>query len=406
MEVIHYLSAQVSKRVFYHESYGIACCADAIRNYDDFDLQPIITAGVCHADVPLSARRFYTATEPFSLTALLADFWSINIQAPFHGMGDICGSPDKLVIDKRLEGGLQPSFFQWLNKAGVSFEFSESRNKKFNAKTRFLQDRPWYFGHRNFEEFKSTETSDEPYPLTFEIINREFSPKYHHLGIEDCPPAKRDILSKQYPIEHGRTPFSALPGNNDFFPELDDLKMPQNSAYVAHTATWHHSDPKREDFGFISINDEQGDEGEDDYFNIDNDEDELDDEDVQKTASLTKDWRDLYNEQDTLLDQVMHDPISGRPLNRWIVTFDDKPDGWWGEGYVIHTSNPAFVCSWGRATLLEGEAMGASIKIGEDRCIAVCFSHSLAGINLYAEENFHNLMHQAVAVVCEYLIQD
>ena len=57
------------------------------------------------------------------------------------------------------------------------------------------------------------------------------------------------------------------------------------------------------------------------------DDDDIDDDSKDAKDGSEKDrvgdlllhWRQRFNEQETLFDQTMVDPRTGRPLNRWLV---------------------------------------------------------------------------------------
>lgn len=393
MEIIHYLTAQVCKKVFTTDDYGIAICADSIRNFKHYNLEPLGVVGVCHSDIPMKLKKYYEPGQRLSVSGLLAEFWSVDIKAPFIGMGDIKGVPDILVIDKRMKGGLEPGFFDWLQRLGVTHQFSDSGDRKFTAKARFVQERPWYFGYGNFDQYKTSDQSlKERYPLTLDIINSEFKPHNWFFDTHNYPPQKREIIIAQYPESHSRQKFDTPPIDGDFVFLGDELRLSNINDIDARTLTWYHSEPENEHFGFLRINDNE---------NIEYNYEDDDDDEVEST-DLTLHWREVYNEEQSLLNQVMNDPLSGRPLNRWLVTYESV-DGWWGEGYVVHTAKPSFVCSWGWVTPLEGQSMAAAINFGKDRCVAVCFSHSLSDDSLYEDDQYPHLMNQAVAAVVEYL---
>lgn len=406
MEVIHSLTAQICKRVFSSPKYGIACCPDPIKNYEEFGLEPIVVVGVCHSQLPMNFRQYYFPKHDISLTALLENFWSRSFKAPFVGMGDIVGVPDKLIIAKRLEPGLKPKFFEWLNRVGVAFEFSNTKDRQFTAKTRYVQENPCYFGFEDFEQYRTNDESFvEDYPLTLETLNTEFNRPYWYFDISQYPPQKREILCAQYPENHTRKKFAGRAPVIDFSPALCNLKLPTNNDIETNKLHWHYAEPEKKRFGFLRL--ESLEQHNYDYL----DDDDIDDDSTEAEDGPEKDrlddlslhWRRRFNEQETLLEQTMEDPLSGRPLNRWLVTLDSV-EGWWGEGYVVHTGIPAFVCSWGWVTPMEAQAMAASISINAKESLAVCFTHSLSEDSLYEDDQYPSLMHQAVTAVYEYLL--
>lgn len=410
MEVIHSLTAQVCKRVFSSSKYGIARCPDPIKNYVEHGLGPILTVGICHSQLPMNFQQFYPPTEDISLTALLEKFWCKSYKAPFVGMGDIVGVPDKLIIDKRLEPGLKPEFFEWLNRVGVVFEFSNTKDRQFTAKARFVQEYPHFYGSEDFEQYRTNdELLKEEYPLTLDTLNTECNLSFWHFGIEQYPPHKREILCSQYPENHNRENFSGCAPVIDFNPALCNLKLSTNNDLETASLYWNYSEPKNEEFGYLTtrlLNNDYYDDFDDDDLDDDYIDDSTNDDyesEKDRVDDLSLHWRQRFNESETLLDQTMVDPLAGRPLNRWLVTFDSI-DGWWGEGYVVHTGIPSFVCSWGWVTPLEAGAMAASISINAKESLAVCFNHPLSDDSLYEDDQYPSLMHQAVTAVYQYLV--
>jgi len=399
-EVVHYLTAQVCKRVFYNSNYGIMICKDAIKNFNDYDLEPLVVLGVCHSQLPMTMKQYHKQGQELSISAFLSEFWSADIRAPFIGMGNIKGTPDRLVIDKRLKEGLKKEFFDWLISVDVQYEFSNSSDRQFTAKARFVQERPWSYRHGDFKAFKSSDSKmQEKYPLTIDILNSEDFRTHLFLGIHEYPPHRREILLAQYPEGHKRKKFEGSLGGLDFVATVNDLQLPNANDVFANTMVWHKAQPEKETFGFLLINheDQESESYDDDDFYDSETEIEED-----ETIDLTLHWRERFDENKTLLNQVMYDPYSGRPLNRWLITLDSV-DGWWGEGYVVHTGKPSFVSSWGWISHLEAISMSASINFDKDRCLAVCFSHSLSDDDIYKSEEYHSLMQQALSAVVEYL---
>lgn len=409
MEVIHSLTAQISKRVFSSPKYGVARCPDPIKNYSEHGLEPIVVIGISHSQLPMNNRLFHRPDKEISITSLLEGFWTKEFKAPFYGMGDIKGVPDKLIIDKRLEPGLKPEFFDWLNRVGVAFEFSNTKDRQFTAKMRFVQEYPHYYGFDDdFKRYRTNvESYKEAYPLTLDILNSKFDSPFDSpfwlFSIEKYPPHKREILCAQYPENHTRKEFAGNAPVIDFDPALCNLKLPTNNDKETASLYWHYSEPKSKEFGYLTtkhLEDEYYDYPDDD--DIDDSDDEVGSE-KDRVDDLSLHWRQRFNEQDTLLDQTMEDPQSGRPLTRWLVTLDSV-EGWWGEGYVVHTGIPSFVCSWGWVTPLEAQAMEGSISINAKESLAVCFSHALSEDSLHEDDQYPSLMHQAVTAVYEYLL--
>lgn len=122
-EVVHYLSIQNHKRLFFLKNYGIARSHEAISNPEDFFLEPLLFVSVSHANLPITYSEHYRTDQKISASTLIAEFWSRQFL-----YGNIKGKPDRLVIDKRLDGVLYPNFFKWLDSLSIKYEFSKKRD--------------------------------------------------------------------------------------------------------------------------------------------------------------------------------------------------------------------------------------------------------------------------------------
>lgn len=161
--IVHYFGIYESKRVFYANGYGIARCQDAIANPENFDLEPLLVLYVTHQDLSLSYRQFCLKQRPISASQVLSEYWGASTKKPYHNNDcerEITGTPDLLVIDKRLENTLRPHFYDWLKMHGVAYEFSDGKNRKFAAKMRASQEYPHTYCGRYEELMADKVTGD------------------------------------------------------------------------------------------------------------------------------------------------------------------------------------------------------------------------------------------------------
>lgn len=155
-----FFTIQLSKTVFMHADYGYLACHDRLSNPTKFGLQQVLVYAVCLDKFKLSHAHFANTDTPLSAQAFLSHFWGETLSP--EEFAHLSGPPDVLVIDKRLNGVLTPSFFDWLRKVGVCFEWSDGKNKAFTSKIRRFQDCPAIFC---FDESK------ELNPFSIEDLN-------------------------------------------------------------------------------------------------------------------------------------------------------------------------------------------------------------------------------------------
>lgn len=102
-----------------------------------------------------------------------------------------------------------------------------------------------------------------------------------------------------------------------------------------------------------------------------------------------------------LVDTLYEGP-TGHPFHEWIVTIGDSAEGWWGEGYIVHTVPPMCTAKWGFTTPVENSAFSCGISLDEHRCIS-CLVLSEQQIEEDLESELERVLFQMPHVVLQYL---
>jgi hypothetical protein len=93
---------------------------------------------------------------------------------------------------------------------------------------------------------------------------------------------------------------------------------------------------------------------------------------------------------------------AGMPYNEWIVTMGNMPEGWWCDGYIIHTLAPAFVCKWDYCSHNELAAFGCGFPINETDCIALALPEAINSRKPNIEK-LHEARMEARTVLMQYI---
>ncbi|PSU31703.1 hypothetical protein [Photobacterium lutimaris] len=414
--ITHYLGAQLSKNCFINPSYGVVRTNETIQNHQLFGLEPVVVIGVTHADFPIRHRKFFKLDESLSLSGILGEFWSRSIEISEVGAGIISGCPDKLIIDKRLRNLIKDEFLAWLRSQDVDYEFSDGKDRKFAAKMRFLNQYPSPFCLHKLEDKPLVLTPDlaedavEKYQIQLDMLNEDFECKFIFFGNHEYPPAKRELLSLMYPIEREVSDFRSSPLKDDCNFDSRLLTKATSNDQAAVHLRWHYaiptetSDGKHVRYGFMEVNPVDDYSDGPSFFDDEVFDDEAETEPLVNAESMNDDiilnWKETFDGELPQLGQVLVGPLHQRPINRWIVTDDGVPNGWWGEGYVIHIGEPSFICPWGLVSKTEASAMCACYPIEDGRYLAVSFAELIDNSDWRdSTEKLHELLREAINVI-------
>jgi len=105
-----------------------------------------------------------------------------------------------------------------------------------------------------------------------------------------------------------------------------------------------------------------------------------------------------YNDENELaIDSLYENGTHGHFFHEWIVTADCDIEGWWGEGYIVHTVSPFVTAKWGFTSENERLAFPCSIKVEENRYI------SCLPMNTEGNKNIDELLFQMPIVTLQFL---
>lgn len=242
--IVHYLSVQETKRVFYRPGYEICRTRDALANPEEFELEPLLIVGVFHRDLPLSIFNYCLKTAPLSASSMLTEFWSKSVNNPYGS--PVVGVPDLLVIDKRLQSVMHLEFFQWLEHIGVQFEFSTGKDRKFTGKIRSLQTYPSVMPQQSMHTNKIPKDKllfpdAEPFPLSLQELNNDLLDELATFRLHDMPPAQRQLAADLYPLNAPKNTFTGSALTADYDPFSTTLSWPSKSDVKANDIGWEYA---------------------------------------------------------------------------------------------------------------------------------------------------------------------
>lgn len=242
--IVHYLSVQETKRVFYRHGYEICRSREALANPEEFELEPLLIVGVFHRDLPLSIFNYCLKNAPISASSMLTEFWSKSVNNPYGS--PIVGVPDLLVIDKRLQSVMHLEFFQWLEHIGVPFEFSTGNDSKFTGKIRSLQAYPSIMTlqsmHANeVPKDKLLFPDAEPFPLSLQELNDDVLDELATFRLHNLPPAQRQLAADLYPMNAPKDTFTGSAFTADYDPFSTTLSWHSKNDVKANDIGWEYA---------------------------------------------------------------------------------------------------------------------------------------------------------------------
>lgn len=242
--IVHYLSVQETKRVFYRPGYEICRSREALANPEQFELEPLLVVGVLHRDLPLSIFNYCLKTAPISASSMLTEFWSKTVSNPYGS--PIVGVPDLLVIDKRLQSIMYLVFFQWLEHIGVPFEFSTGNDRKFTGKIRSLQAYPSIMTLQSMHTNQIPKDTllfpdAEPLPLSLQELNNDVLDELASYRLHNMPPAQRQLAAELYPLNAPNTSFTGSVLTTDYDPFSTELSWHRKNDVKANDIGWEYA---------------------------------------------------------------------------------------------------------------------------------------------------------------------
>lgn len=188
MSITHYLTIQVSKRVFFEPNYGVMRSSEPLQVGGNLLLEPLCLIGVSVENIPLKYTKYYHKNDPdLSLSEFLKCFWDRTYQV--HGFNNpiISGMPELLIIDHRSKHLIHEAFYKWLTLNNIEYTFSDGKLRKAIAKFQRHQDYPHTGLWKDMTVENSYVADKENYALSLDELN--YQENIHHVIF----PAKKHL---------------------------------------------------------------------------------------------------------------------------------------------------------------------------------------------------------------------
>jgi len=243
MSIIHYLTIQSCKRVFFDPDYGVMRSTEPLEA--DAQLNPLCLLGISVDNLPLKYTKYYHKNDPaISLSAFVKTFWERVFKVSGFNNPIVTGMPDLLVIDHRAKDLIHENFFEWLKINNIEYKFSDSKNRTALAK--YLQHQSFpHVGFCEMTEQTSYVAAQEKYALSVDVLNyyenynehiSAFSKHLKTLNLYQKNIFK--LRSVHPPVDHDIDLQSIQP-----LPSKADRKL--------ENAYWVRADLEREEFGYL-----------------------------------------------------------------------------------------------------------------------------------------------------------
>jgi len=92
----------------------------------------------------------------------------------------------------------------------------------------------------------------------------------------------------------------------------------------------------------------------------------------------------------------------GAPYNEWVITMGEMPAEWWGDGYIIHTTAPAFIAKWGMCSESDAQAMGVGFGLGDGKSLGMMPAQPL-GKTKVSNDELHDWRGKGLAAVVQFI---
>lgn len=246
MSIIHYLTIQSCKRVFFDPDYGVMRSTEPLAEDTNLSIKPLCLLGISVDNLPLKFTKYYHKDDPaISLSAFVKTFWDRVYKVSGFNNPIVTGMPDLLVIDHRAKHLIQDNFFEWLKLNKIEYMFSDSKNRTALAKYLQHQDYPRAGLFKDMTEDNSYKTTNEQYALSVDVLNYHenyfdfINPVTKHLKTLNL--YQKNIFKPRFPLE---------PLNNDI-----DLKgilpLPSKADRKLEAAYWVRGDLEKGDYGYL-----------------------------------------------------------------------------------------------------------------------------------------------------------
>lgn len=245
MPIIHYLTIQSCKRVFFDPDYGVMRSTEPLVEDEDLPIKPLCLFGISVDNLPLKYTKYYHKDDPaISLSEFVKTFWGRVYKAVGFNNPIITGMPDLLVIDHRAKHLIQDTFYEWLKLNNVEYKFSDTKNRTAIAKYLQHQNYP-YAGFDEMTEQTSYIAAKERYALSVDVLN------YYENDTDYIVPFTKHLKTLklyQKNILNLRSVHTAV--NNDI--DLKDiLPLPSKADRKLENSYWVRGDLESASFGYL-----------------------------------------------------------------------------------------------------------------------------------------------------------
>ena len=99
---------------------------------------------------------------------------------------------------------------------------------------------------------------------------------------------------------------------------------------------------------------------------------------------------------------IAYEATTGGAFHEWVVSDQLAPDGWWGDGYILHTTCPSFLAKWGVVSREEASAFGSGIQIDEERSLVILTCSIYTPEDQVEQDELSMKKSEAISVLLEY----
>lgn len=246
MSIIHYLTIQTCKRVFYAPDYGVMRSTEPLAEDDSLSIDSLCLLGISVDNLPLKFTKYYHKEELcVSLSEFVKTFWERVYKVIGFNNQKVTGMPDLLVIDHRAKHLIQDNFYQWLKFNKIEYKFSDNKNRTAIAKFLQHQDYPHVGLSKKNIQHQSYKAPKERYALSLEVLN------YHENYFDLINPLTKHLKTiNHYQNDTFKPRFPSAPVKNDI-----DLKgifpLSSKADRKLEAAYWVQSDLSQGCFGYL-----------------------------------------------------------------------------------------------------------------------------------------------------------
>lgn len=245
MAIVHYLTIQSCKRVFFHADYGVMRSTEPLVEDNNLTIEPLCLLGISVDNLPIKFTKYYHKDDQtISLSEFVSSFWNRIYKVSGFNNPMVTGTPDLLLIDHRAKHLIQDAFYEWLKINNIEYKFSD--NKSRTAIAKYLQHQLFpYAGFDGMSEETSYIAPKEKYALSVDVLNY-----YENISNSIFPLGKYLKTFKLYERKIFKPLLVDSPINNDV--DLRELvPLPSKADRKLENCFWVRGDLEHESFGYL-----------------------------------------------------------------------------------------------------------------------------------------------------------